>query len=336
MKKSKLDLTSIVMISIIAALGIFSVTVLIGIMYYFVSVITTVQTSIELTVVSYFTYASFTVCTVILLAEALHTILYKAIESRKFEKKENPKFVKFAYWFILIMVSIGIMLVFNAVIPNFNSMFLLMLLLILKVTQVMIKYTFMEFEVSKEDKTLLYLVFSILVVVMFVGEFLIAKSLFEPQFNKALNNAREFYNVADIVEKKIENESVEDVRQYIDWATARTDNQDVKKYGETISKVLNNENDIELPEVQKAIKALTNTSRKNMEVFEKEITADGIKRNMLVVLVNISLVAIVSFICFGEAEFISYLKETRKAEKETKKTTKTAAKKTTAKKVTKK
>lgn len=331
MKKEKLDLTSILMISIISALGIFSVTVLIGIMYYFVNLASSMQLAQEYSMIQYFIHVSFIVCTIILLAEALHTILYKAIKNRQFEKKENPKFVKFAYWFILVMISISIMLIFTQTIKNFNAMFLLMLLLILKITQVMVKYTFMAFKVEKEDKTLLYLVFSILVITTLIGEFFIIKQLIEPKFASSLNDVKEFYSVASTVEEKLNDGKLEEAKNYVEWASARTNNQSVIDYAKTIKKVTEKDNE----EVQKVIKNITNNAKRNMEIFEVEISLEAITRNILVVLVNIALVSIFAFVWFGEVEYVASLKEKKAAAKKAA-TKKEPAKKVVAKKATKK
>ena len=146
-----------------------------------------------------------------------------------------------------------------------------------------------------------------------------------------LNNSREFYRVTSAVEQRLDEGNLEAAKNYVEYASSKTDNTTVKKYAKIIEKV-SDDNGENLSNIKKSVKNITNTARKNMELYETEISAEVITRNILIVLINIALISIFAFVWFGEIENNQILKEKLAAKKAAKK----AEKKTTAKKVTKK
>ncbi len=337
-KKKNLGVGNTVLVSAITALGVLATIIVACVLYYFTNCLSTAEVGTFYMVMSRFIEVSFTLCTMLLLAEAMHTVLNKTVMSREFEKRQNPKFVKFAYWFILAVVSIIIMYTFKMLLPSFNIFALFLVLLILKISQVMAKYIFIEYKVAKEEKALLYLVFSIIMVAMFMVEYFVISSYIKPQIVAKMNKTNEFCKVTQTVKENLERNDIEGAKKHIAWAVAKTDNDLIHQYAEVFANLPDNLSEESVANIRETVTNIADSAQHNSIALEDNLNEAVFTRALLIEIIIILLVSVSSFVVFCEAENNAVEKAAKKTAKKATKTTATkpAATKTVAKKAVKK
>lgn len=332
-KKKNLGVGNTVLVAAITSLGVLAAIIVSCVLYYFTNCLSTAEVGTFYMVMTRFIEVAFTLCTMVLLAEAMHTILYKTVISREFEKKQNPKFVKFSYWFILGVVSVIIMYTFKMLLPSFNIFALFLVLLILKITQVMSKYIFIEYKVEKEEKALLYLVFSIIMVAMFMVEYFVVSNYIKPQYVAKINKTNEFYKVTQTIENNLEKNDIEAAKKHIAWAAAKTDNELIHQYAEIFENLPVSISEENIASLKESIKTISDSAEHNSIVLEENLNEALFTRALLIEVIIILVISIAAFVIFCEAENNAAIKAEKKATKKvaTKKTTKTVSKKTETK-----